>query len=411
MSRFEAFSERASALSGHDAAGALADLLLETAPGARLNPKLIASRLELRPEEVDELFDFAAGSDIRLVEEAEQLRCPHDDCATRIDRRPLLDAAANGEEPECPDCHRPIENPENEGVLRRYALTDEAAIEAAAWKIAQGQRPRLTVVILCAIGDELTQLRRQMELHGDVTENPQADGAVYLTVDFAGAAVDWTVHAAMTEQTNAAAASGAASAVMTYRPHIILFVGIAGSVADDVQLGDVVAADVVVDYEVGKAKPAKGNQPSVYEPRPLQQRSSFGLLQWAGIVRTDSRWRERIVEYNPKLIGEPNVHTEPIAAGSKVVADSESDVAQLIRQTAPRAVAVEMEGAGFLGAVHRFSDVDGLLVRGISDLVDGKSQSDGEGWRHQAVANASAFVFELLARYKPAPKPTPLAAG
>jgi hypothetical protein len=40
-------------------------------------------------------------------------------------------------------------------------------------------------------------------------------------------------------------------------------------------------------------------------------------------------------------------------------------------------------------------------VRGISDLIEGKSRADAEGSQLRAARNASAFAFEIIAKYRP----------
>jgi nucleoside phosphorylase len=47
------------------------------------------------------------------------------------------------------------------------------------------------------------------------------------------------------------------------------------------------------------------------------------------------------------------------------------------------ALAVEMEGHGVMQAAHQ-RNVDALVVRGISDLLDGKAESDRTGWQPRA---------------------------
>jgi nucleoside phosphorylase len=117
-------------------------------------------------------------------------------------------------------------------------------------------------------------------------------------------------------------------------------------------------------------------------------------------VSTTDSWHKRIQVSDASLTSvPPRVHVEPIAAGSKVVASTKSHTMRLLADAAPRAVAVELEGTGFLAAVHRFRQSEGLLIRGISDRVDGKTASDKAGWRHQAAANAAAFAFEVMFEY------------
>lgn len=247
-------------------------------------------------------------------------------------------------------------------------------------------------VILCAIRDELIQVRHQLEEHSQVVLRPAADEAVYLTSHFEGEHSDWQLAAVATSQTNYQAASATVGAIMSFKPQVVLFVGIAGSLDPSVALGDVVVADRVHDYEVGK------DTDDGYRVRTLQQVPSHHLLQWATALSTSYSWQERVLPSSPSFVDAPlpRVHVEPIAAGGKVVASDKSHTFKLLGDAAPRAVAVEMEGAGFLAAAHRFPRAQSLLIRGISDSLDNKAESDRLGWRHQAAANAAAFAMELL---------------
>jgi nucleoside phosphorylase len=281
-----------------------------------------------------------------------------------------------------------LDQPVVDGAQRLHRIADNRALDS-------GTRSEQRAVILCAIRDELLQVRRQLEVHSPVVLRPAADESVYLTSRFEGKYTDWQLAAVATSQTNYQAASATVGAIMTFDPQVVLFVGIAGSLDPSVALGDVVVADRVHDYEVGKDTEAG------FRVRPLQQVPSHRLLQWAIAVSTSEAWHERVLTTSPVSADGPlpRVHVEPIAAGGKVVASAKSHTFELLGDAAPRAVAVEMEGAGFLAAAHRFPRAQSLLIRGISDSLDDKAESDRRGWRHQAAANATAFAIELLAVY------------
>jgi len=55
-----------------------------------------------------------------------------------------------------------------------------------------------------------------------------------------------------------------------------------------------------------------------------------------------------------------------------------------LQATYEDALAVEMEGYGFLRQTHANQQVNALVVRGISDLIEGKDEADKQNW--QAIA-------------------------
>ena len=55
-----------------------------------------------------------------------------------------------------------------------------------------------------------------------------------------------------------------------------------------------------------------------------------------------------------------------------------------------------MEGLGFLEACRPYPLIKSLIVRGISDRVDGKEHADKEGSQPYASKNATEFLFGLI---------------
>ncbi|KYC38262.1 hypothetical protein WA1_38650 [Scytonema hofmannii PCC 7110] len=246
-------------------------------------------------------------------------------------------------------------------------------------------------VILTAIPVEYKAVRAHLS-------NPQREthreGTIYHRGIFSSDDISWQVGIVETGAGNTDAAVETKRAIDYFKPNVVFFVGVAGGIKD-VSLGDVVAATKVYGYESGKAIK------ETFLTSPNVSTVSYRLEQLAKAEAREDDWVKRIKGDTPTKTPSPSAYIGAIAAGDKVLASKDSEVYKLLRSNYNDALAVEMESHGVLKAVRANPEINVLIVRGISDLIEHKSDADASGYQEIAARHASAFAFEILAKLAP----------
>jgi adenosylhomocysteine nucleosidase len=190
-------------------------------------------------------------------------------------------------------------------------------------------------------------------------------------------------------QTNVNAAIETERMIQHFNPSHILFVGVAGGLKD-VTIGDIVIGADVYGYERAKVT-------EEFLSRPKFAFSSYDLEMKAVDFSNSTEWKTKSFSIaNQKFQNQVAVFSGTIASGEKVVASTESDLFKFIKSHISHALAVEMEGLGFLEACRHYPLIKSLIIRGISDLVEGKNLADKEGSQEYAANNAAEFLFGFL---------------
>ncbi|MET7478942.1 tetratricopeptide repeat protein [Streptomyces sp. NPDC005648] len=165
-----------------------------------------------------------------------------------------------------------------------------------------------------------------------------------------------------------------------FAPEAVLFVGVAGGLKADIELGDVVIATKVYAIHGGKES-ADGflDRPETWHaPHHLEQAARHALRD------------------------EQHIRFKPIAAGEVLLADADSPLADRLRRRFDDAVAIEMEGSGVAHAAHLAGAPGALIIRGISDRADaGKSLADAHGSQRMAAARAAEAAVAVLRELEP----------
>jgi nucleoside phosphorylase len=177
---------------------------------------------------------------------------------------------------------------------------------------------------------------------------------------------------------NAKAALNTSKLLDVLRPDLTVFIGIAGG-RKEAQIGSVVVANLVYNYESGK------ESQQGFFPRPrianLSPKSESLLTAFLANVRGQDKAYE--------------VYFKPIACGEKLVANTKGISASLVEDTYGDALALEMEGFGYLSALDG-TNINAALVRGISDRLDKKGEEEDHA---TAIANATDLALRLISFY------------
>ncbi len=172
--------------------------------------------------------------------------------------------------------------------------------------------------------------------------------------------------------------------IQILNPRFLILVGIAGGVKD-AKIGDLVIGTTAYDYEFGKETP----EGFVARPRALVNTSS--------LLMTIARRLARELKRQAGPQGNPRIIFGPIASGHKILSARKRLYDQLIKQHYNDTQAVEMEAYNFALVASR-AKVPYLNIRGISDLLDGKSEADAAGSQQMAAQRAATFLQQLILR-------------
>ena len=206
-------------------------------------------------------------------------------------------------------------------------------------------------------------------------------------------------------------------ALKRWKPAHIIVVGIAGSMDEELRLGDLVVSQQVFYYDPGKAKDGGiSYRPQGYPCSPLLIRQAEALtVDGASLsaLHSDIACRAKelamtIQSRNPATTKrrraelekhKPSVYVGTIASGSLVVSDVKKKKELLALHG--KMLATEMEGAGVMHAAFDAEiPTPAIVIKGISDAADAKKSTVDQlkYWRMLAKENPVRFVVRLIQR-------------
>ncbi|MFN9872903.1 MAG: hypothetical protein ACK55E_15925 [Cyanobacteriota bacterium] len=244
---------------------------------------------------------------------------------------------------------------------------------------------KVDVAIITALRKELDAILHQYSSWQTVNGRPKSIRRYHITKNESGLRIA-AVQAQRMGQVNASLI--ASDVLADCSPQIILLIGIAAGIGNDINLGDVVVSDQLIDYEIGKLTDS-GEFPRF----PVYKSSAALLAQLTNFK--DHEWTRRITKPRPD-----GIHTTlPIAhppgdvfCGNKVVADSKT-ISRLLGHF-PKAIALEMESIGIASRLEQIGEPPGFaMIKGICDKGD---PLKGDGWQEYAADVAAAYTASFL---------------
>ncbi len=246
-----------------------------------------------------------------------------------------------------------------------------------------------TIVIQTALALEQEAVIRKLSNVGDYI-HPDSK-TIYKVGNYISNGNKLQIIVGRTNQTNVNAAIETERIIQHFNPTYIFFVGVAGGLKD-VKIGDIVIGSDVYGYERGKVKDG-----DLFLSRPQFGFSSYELEQLATSFSISDSWKIQSASFlNTKFHKSISAFVGTIASGEKVVGSKDSELYKFLKLHCSHALAVEMEGLGFLEACRPYPLIKSLIIRGISDLVDDKEDSDKEGSQPYASQNSTEFLFGLI---------------
>ncbi len=171
------------------------------------------------------------------------------------------------------------------------------------------------------------------------------------------------------------------------KPRLAFFTGVCGGVKDS-DIGDVVFSTKVYYFEGGK------EEENGVRARPALKETDNALVQ-LGIRISETTWQPAD---HAGMTRPPKASPAVFASGEVVLASTEQTAHfyQRIKQSYNDTQVVDMEAYGFLKAMQDDGIHLSMVLRGVSDKINKKAETDAQGNQPLAVRNAAAFMFALL---------------
>ena len=249
--------------------------------------------------------------------------------------------------------------------------------------------PRGRTAILSALAQEQQGL---IELLDGASREPHAGREFWL-----GELHGEPVVLALSRIGKVAAATTATALVERFAVARMIFTGVAGSLSDDVHIGDVLVADQFIQHDLDA---------SPIFPRfevPLYGRARFAtdaaLTAALFAASTDALARRQRFLPHPEAYPDARAHRGLVATGDAFVSGAAESKAlrQALLAAGHTPLAVEMEGAAVAQVCHDYG-VPFAAMRTISDRADDSAHVDFPVFVEQVASRYAQAILEIFLR-------------
>ena len=275
-----------------------------------------------------------------------------------------------------------------------YEIKNGKAVGEVMVNTKESNGPAEKIAILTAMDNEMKEVKKYLAGFPKKTLEDKQKQIFYEIYSYENEQKKkFEIYLKISGKQNFSSASATSDVITNLAPNFLFYIGIAGKLKD-VNIGDVVIADRVENYEPAKV------EDDDYKTRIYQGHADDYLLNLASSIITDDEniWQQKIkVLKHENIINLPIDFKGRIATGEKVLGSITAKIYEQIRHDCSESLAVECEGGGFYHACN-LKNSKGLLIRGISDKLKDKGFDEEFNSQSYAASCASSFLFELINR-------------
>ncbi|WP_335923764.1 hypothetical protein [Shewanella chilikensis] len=252
------------------------------------------------------------------------------------------------------------------------------------------------LAIICALKEpELSEILNLK--WGWQEAKPLNDKLFYRKGSFLSNGRNYSVVVANCERMGMVSSTLTSSAIINkFNPKIIAMTGICAGIKGEVNLGDIIFASLVWDYQNGKRL-----ENGEHELDPHQVAASPCIKAHAELLAEDTDFFRKLTldykEENASITNIPKFHIGPIAVGSSVLADQ--GIVSEIKAQHRKVLGVEMEIYGvYYAAINSPSPSPKVFaIKSVCDFADGDKNDNFQKYAGYTSANTLKALVEKYA--------------